>query len=307
MSTINGTTELGSVATKRQVYSPLEKYWGGFLEWCHRERVRTQLCHLTKRELTDVGVTRGKLDYIASKRGIVRPHYSTRLHNGRAIVAMMLCGACLLCVSEARSQCTARDVLQNQLSLKKTPSVSMPKSLVRSAVDVPVWKTITVGTFVDSFALSKALDAVGCGVGSSAGEILAAFTVSATKANVTLFSVSAAEFGFESDTVSLSDIYARAQQLGFGLAAAEVAPQLRLQYFDQPVGEFLIIGMEPIKRRNGELVILTVANGGAGLLLIGQDGGADAQISVVSRFLFVRFNEAALAEGTGRTAALVHY
>jgi hypothetical protein len=48
----------------------------------------------------------------------------------------------------------------------------------------------------------------------------------------------------------------RAQQLGFGLAAAEVAPQLRLQYFDQPVGEFLIIGMEPIKRWNGEFVIL---------------------------------------------------
>ena len=185
----------------------------------------------------------------------------------------------------------------------------MPQILVRSAVDVPVWKTITVGTFSDSFALSNALDAVGCGIGDSAGKILArpTFTLSATKTNVELFAVSAAELGFETDTASLADIYARAQQLGFGLAAAEVAPQLRLQYFDQPVGEFLIIGMEPIKTWNGEPIILTVANGGAGLILIGQDGSADAQISVVSRFLFVRSNEAALAEGLEQTAAPVHH
>ena len=59
-------------------------------------------------------------------------------------------------------------------------------------------------------------------------------------------------------------------------------------YFDQPAGEFLIIGMEPIATWKGELIILTVANGGAGLILIGQDGSADAQISVASRFLFAR-------------------
>ena len=148
--------------------------------------------------------------------------------------------------------------------------------------------------FTDTFALRNALDAAGCSIGDLAGEILArpAFTLSATKTSVELFAVSAAELGFQTDTASLADIYARAQQLGFGLAAAEVAPQLRLQYFDQPIGEFLIIGMEPIKTWKGEPVILTVANGGAGLILIGQDGSADAEISVASRFLFVRSNEA---------------
>ena len=223
----------------------------------------------------------------------------------------MLCTACIvLFASEASAQCTARDVLQNHLTLKKTPSANTPPIPVRSAVAVPVWKTITVGTFANSFALRNALDAAGCGIGDLAGEILArpAFTLSATKTDVELFAVSAAELGFQTDTASLADIYARAQQLGFGLAAAEVAPQLRLQYFDQPIGEFLIIGMEPIKTWMGEPVILTVANGGAGLILIGQDGSADAQISVVSRFLFVRSNEAALAKaahGLDEAAALV--
>jgi hypothetical protein len=84
----------------------------------------------------------------------------------------------------------------------------------------------------------------------------------------------------------------------------------RVQYFDQPIGEFLLLGMEPIKTWNGEPVILTVANGGAGLILIGQDGSADAEIPVVSRFLFVRSKDAALAKATlglEDAGALVHH
>jgi hypothetical protein len=253
----------------------------------------------------DIGITRSEIDYLASHRGC--DPRGIRSACGGTIA--MLCTACiLLFASEARAQCTAQDVLQNQLRLKKTPSASMPQILVQSAVDVPVWKTITVGTFADSFALSNALDSVGCGIGNSAGEILArpTFSLSATRTKVELFAVSPAELGFQTDTASLANIYARAQQLGFALAGAEVGPQLRLQYFDQPIGEFLLIGMEPIKTWKGEPVILTVANGGAGLILIGQDGSADAQISVVSRFLFVRSNEAALADRLEQAEALVH-
>ena len=240
------------------------------------------------------------------------PHSSIGWHRGGAhLIAMLWTAGIVLFASEASAQCTARDVLQKHLMLKKTPSVDRPPILVRSADAVPVWKTITVGTFENSFALRNALDAVGCGIGDQAGEILArpAFTLSATKTDVGLIAVSAAELGFQTDTASLADIYARARQLGFGLAAAEVAPQLRLQYFDQPIGEFLV-GMEPIRTWKGVPVILTVANGGAGLVLIGQDGSADAEIPVASRFLFVRSNEAALAKavrGFDEAAALVHH
>ena len=191
--------------------------------------------------------------------------------------------------------------MRNQLRPVAIPSAAGLQNPVTSADAVPVWKQITVGTFADSLALRNALDAVGCSIGDLAAQVLArpAFTLSAGKANVELLAVSAAQLGFQTDTVALAEIYARAQQLGFRLAAAEVAPQLRLQYFDQPIGEFLIIGMEPIKTWEGEPVILTVANGGAGLILIGQDGSAGAEISVTSRFLFVRSHE------VESTAALV--
>jgi hypothetical protein len=233
------------------------------------------------------------------------------LQSGGILLAAMLSTACIvLFASEAVAQCTARYVVHNHLTLRTTPSADTPPTPVKSAFDVPVWRTITVGTFANSFALLNALDAAGCGIGSLAEEILArpAFNVGTTKTNVELFAVSVAALGFRTDTVSLADIYARAQQLGFRLAAAEVGPQLRLQFFDQAMGEF-IIGMEPIKTWMGEPVILTVANGGAGLVLIGRDGSADAGIPVDSRFLFVRSNEAALAKavrGIDEAAALGH-
>jgi len=224
------------------------------------------------------------------------PHRSIRRQSGAAFIAMF-CTACIvLFASEAGAQCTARDVLRNRLTLKATPS-SAPPIPVQSAFAVPVWRTITVGTFANSFALLNALDAAGCSIGGLAEEVLArpAFTVGTRKASVELFAVSAAELGFQAGTARLADVYARAQELGFGLAAAEVAPQLRLQFRDQPMGEYLI-GMEPIKTWKGEPVILTVANGGEGLVLIGRDGRADAEIPVTARFLFTRSNEAVLAK-----------
>jgi hypothetical protein len=204
---------------------------------------------------------------------------------------LLVCAICVLVSADrAHAQCSARDVLQRQLTLKATPVVPTRKVPVTSVSDVAGWKTISIGTFADTFALLTALSAIGCGVGNSAAEALArpAFTLSNTRAAVTLLTVTAADLGFKGDTVPLRQIYELAQQLGFGLAPPEIAPQLRLQYLDQPVGEFLVIGMNPIRTWTGEEVILTVANGGAGLILIGQDGRADAEIPVTSRFVFLR-------------------
>jgi hypothetical protein len=135
----------------------------------------------------------------------------------------MLCTASIvLFANEASAQCTARDVVRNHLTLRKTSPADMPPIPVRSAVAVPVWKRITVGTFANWFALRNALDAAGCGIGGQAEEILArpTFTLGAAKTDVELVAVSAAELGFQTETASLADIYARAQQPGFAPAAS---------------------------------------------------------------------------------------
>ncbi|QOZ48543.1 hypothetical protein XH89_05365 [Bradyrhizobium sp. CCBAU 53340] len=220
----------------------------------------------------------------------------------------MLWAACAVpFASTASAQCAARDVLQNQLKFKTRPAPASQQP-ISSAREVATWKTITIGTFVDPLALRNELDSRGCNVGGQAAEILArpSFTTSPRTANVELVDLSPAQLGFTFGTVTLASVYARARQLGFELAAAEVGPQLRIQYLDQPIGEFLIIGMEPIKTWGGEPIILNVANGGAGLILIGQDGRADADVPVTSRFIFARSPQpAASAELTGSVAAFL--
>jgi hypothetical protein len=245
------------------------------------------------------------MDRIAGKDSGYRAtsRRSTRRQSGGVLLVAMLCTAsAVVFASEARAQCTARDVLRNRLTLKATPSANTPPVPIKTGFAAPVWRTITTGSFANSFALINALDAAGCSIGGLAEEVLArpAFNVGTTKTNVELFAVSAAELGFQTGTARLPDIYARARQSGFGLAAAEVAPQLRLQFLDQPMGEFLI-GMEPIKTWTGEPIILAVANGGAGLVLIGRDGSTDAEIPVAARFLFVRSKDAALASRSAGT------
>ena len=51
------------------------------------------------------------------------PHCSMRGQSGGTLLIAMLCTACIVFfASEASAQCTARDVLQNHLMLKTTPS-----------------------------------------------------------------------------------------------------------------------------------------------------------------------------------------
>ena len=105
----------------------------------------------------------------------------------------------------------------------------------------------------------RALDAADCGNGILAEEVLArpSFTLSATKMRVDLVALSVIELGLQTGNASLAEIYARAKELGFRLAAAEVGPQLRLQYSDQPIGESLYVGMEPNRSKTPAMTQMT--------------------------------------------------
>jgi hypothetical protein len=106
------------------------------------------------------------------------------------------------------------------------------------------------------------------------------------KTDVELVLVSAADLGVETES-SLADVYKRARQVGLELCPAEVGPQLRLDYRNQPRGEALTIAMEPVARYSGEPTILALANFvPSGLLLIGSDGRSELMVSSTFRFVF---------------------
>jgi hypothetical protein len=184
---------------------------------------------------------------------------------------------------------------------------------IKSAADLPVWKMITLGNHRNVNGLLEDLDSLHCGrgdhtrsergpfvpgtmiplpcvLGESAGEIIArpTFTLSKTKVNVDLVLLSASQLGFAGEQAAVADIHVRARQLGLELCPAEIGPQLRLQYLDQPVGDFVRIAMEPIATYGGVLVDFTVANGGASLVLLGGYAQADTIVHPNVRFVFVR-------------------
>ena len=103
-----------------------------------------------------------------------------------------------------------------------------------------------------------------------------------------LVAISVNELGIARENATLKNIYARARAFGFALAPPEAGPQLRLQYFEQPMGEFLEIAMAPVRARTGAYGIFSVVNGGAGLLLLGENVGDDTEFDPSSRFVFVR-------------------
>lgn len=198
------------------------------------------------------------------------------------------CGAVFLSSAGAEAHCSAKDVQDRLVAAKhqiRTPSVP---ALIRSAAQAPIWKTIAVGTFRDNFALRNTLDTLNCGVGDGAAQILArpSFGLAPSREQLDLVSVTAEQLGFQAGAVRLHDLHARAEELGFEFTPAEAGPQLRLQYADQPGGEFLIVGMRPLRTWDGESLVFVVANGGAGLHLLSQ--GAHASVHSKSRILYMR-------------------
>ena len=185
-------------------------------------------------------------------------------------------------VGSAHAQCLAANVRHKPVMPKAGP-------LLRTGADAPVWKRVSIGTYGAELALRNALDHAGCAQGELAEQILArsSFRVSAQKVELELVVLSARNLGVQTETARVADIYTRARTFGFRLAPAEVGPQLRLQYLDQPVGEVLHIGMEPLGTGRGQSVIFVVANGAEGLMLIGQDV-ATGDVPSSIRFLFVR-------------------
>jgi hypothetical protein len=176
------------------------------------------------------------------------------------------------------------------LTAKSAPHHSI--SLAKSAAEIPIWKTITLGTYPTVNAIRSAIDdsPYPIGLGDSVDEAMGrpAFAFTKTKLELDLVLVSVADLGFAEDGASLLDVYHRAIAIGLELCPPDLGPALRLSYLDQPRGEFLHIAMRPVARYSGELVDFTLGNDGMKLLLVGGDGRPQVVLPGTVRFVFVR-------------------
>jgi len=177
--------------------------------------------------------------------------------------------------------------------------IENPKSLQRALKEVlcppsertwKTWKTIKLGTFNSVDEIRKALKAGGFTVNDRSNDILGkpAFTMSNTEQDVELVNVSVEELGFK-DGTRYTDICKRALELGLDYCPAEVGPQLRLQFKDQPKGTYVVVAMKTITVSDGHPRVFRVecyGNGEPYLSTLYGYASSDWDASV--RFVFVR-------------------
>ncbi len=155
-----------------------------------------------------------------------------------------------------------------------------------------IWRTLKLGTGLktaDDFR--KALKKSGSKIGNWADDLLgrSGFQPASTKEiEVDLYILTTAELTGKPKGGTTAEVFAGAQRLGFEKCPPEVGPQLRLQYQDQPMNEWLLIGMEPITDSNGNLDVFYVVRDGYGQGLYPNYDFADYFWFGSRRWVFVR-------------------
>ena len=176
-----------------------------------------------------------------------------------------------------------------QYALKK--ALCPPDEKKAAAPNFKTFRTLKFGTGIpDADGFRRALKKAKFSIGDLADDILgkAAFTVSPEAKEVELVIVSVADLGFK-NAGTRKDIYTRANELGLVLCPAEVGPQLRLQYTDQPKGEWLFIGMEPIEVSVHDIRIFDVEHRNNNEQWLSSDAGDPGHVwNATDHWVFLR-------------------
>ena len=123
--------------------------------------------------------------------------------------------------------------------------------------DFPVWKTIKLGFRKSPEEYCNALRDGEYSISDYAKQTLDKIPISQEEVEVDLVRLTGREMGFK-ESVRRDILYNRALEHGFQKCPGEVGPALREQYPNQPNGECVLIGMEPITDSDGDLNVFRV-------------------------------------------------
>ena len=125
--------------------------------------------------------------------------------------------------------------------------------------ELKIWKTIKLGLHktADNYEAALTPETGLLRLGDWAHQILKKITISQAVVEVDLCVMTVAELGFRGNA-RFDAICERIIEIGGELCPAEVGPALRLQYEDQPQGEWNLIAMEAITDSDGDLNVFGV-------------------------------------------------
>lgn len=152
--------------------------------------------------------------------------------------------------------------------------------------ELEVWKSIKIGGFSNVNEVREAIKKAGMNINNPADLLLEKIPLAKEQSTIKLVCLSMKDLGFNEDGAKNEEIFNRAKEMGLELCPAEVGPQLRLQYKDQPNEEFIMIAMEPIAVSNA-FSLFFIMNGGTDLWLASHRGQLNSFWTRFSRFVFV--------------------
>lgn len=120
----------------------------------------------------------------------------------------------------------------------------------------PTFRTLTLGTAKPKLK--------GIEISLYVKEMLKKITYQKKKEIIDLVVVKVSDMSIDATYPTTAQIYSWAKQNGLELCPPETGPRLRLAYDHQPIGDYLVIGMEPITGSDGDPRVFGVYRGGGG-------------------------------------------
>lgn len=179
--------------------------------------------------------------------------------------------------------------IENPKALQKALRTALcpPETTTITSREFATWKTITIGTKKSVEDLSRTLTDNGFQSSERANDILKKTTLASVETEIELVEVSFSDLGLKEAT-SRRAVYARAKKLGLDLVPAEVGPQLRLQYADQPMGELIVMAMKSIASSDRSLRVFCLTHCEEGKPLFTVCGSLASFGSDGARWVFAR-------------------
>lgn len=155
-----------------------------------------------------------------------------------------------------------------------------------------IWREIEIGNFHNMIELVSAIEKANCVIGEWANDLMhqPSFVLSCERKKIQLTKVTLGDLGLGTRS-SYAEICRAASNSGLIVCPAEVGPQLRLQYLDQPYGEWCIVSMIPIKDSQADEEVFCVQSLclEGGIMCLGTDmtNGPERELARDMSFIFL--------------------
>jgi hypothetical protein len=151
-------------------------------------------------------------------------------------------------------------------------------------MNYPIWKTVEIGNMTKKKYLD-ALSKVDFNVSSYANSMIDTISFQGRKETIDIVKVAVSDLGI-GEYPTTDAIYACLESKGLELLPAETALALRLAYIDQPLYEWLLVGMKQIVGAGRVPFVFGVARVGDGLWLDGSWAAPACTWNPDDKFLF---------------------